>query len=314
MLIGFIQSFTYAEIAGLFPNKSGGASVYGAAAWLHYGKFIAPLSVWCNWLAWTPVLSLGCAIAAGYILNADRADAGRERIAATSRPSAVAGNGGRSAAADARRSRRSTAGRCSTFRSAGRVALVQLRPSSSARSSCCWSSPFSIAGSLATARVQTVVGLVIVHHAARSSASCRSSTASSTAENFSPFVPLAAPYAPSTWRLEHSRLDAGARRHVHRGLVDLRLRDRDLLHQRVQESEDRHLQGHLLLRPALPRAVHPRAVHLPGLLGLDRHAAPAHRRRHRRRRGHGRHGRRRSAVIKHPVRDPDGRSRCSSSS
>ncbi len=31
---------------------------------------IAPLSVWCNWFAWSPVLSLGCAIAAGYILNA----------------------------------------------------------------------------------------------------------------------------------------------------------------------------------------------------------------------------------------------------
>src|SRR5512144_2749685 len=28
MVLGFIQSFTYAEIAGLFPNKSGGASVY----------------------------------------------------------------------------------------------------------------------------------------------------------------------------------------------------------------------------------------------------------------------------------------------
>ena len=69
MLMGFIQSFTYAEIAGLFPNKSGGASIYGAAAWLKYGKFIAPLSVWCNWFAWSPVLSLGCAIAAGYILN-----------------------------------------------------------------------------------------------------------------------------------------------------------------------------------------------------------------------------------------------------
>src|SRR5215813_3930545 len=69
MLFGFVQSFTYAEIAGLFPNKSGGASVYGAAAWLKYSKLIAPLSVWCNWLAWTPVLSLGCTIAAGYILN-----------------------------------------------------------------------------------------------------------------------------------------------------------------------------------------------------------------------------------------------------
>ncbi|AXA45022.1 APC family permease [Rhizobium leguminosarum] len=70
MVMGFLQSFTYAEIAGMFANKSGGASVYGATAWLRYSKIIAPLSVWCNWFAWSPVLSLGCAIAAGYILNA----------------------------------------------------------------------------------------------------------------------------------------------------------------------------------------------------------------------------------------------------
>jgi amino acid transporter len=70
MMMGFIQSFTYAEIAGLFPNKSGGASIYGATAWLPYSRLIAPLSVWCNWFAWSPVLSLGCSIAAAYILNA----------------------------------------------------------------------------------------------------------------------------------------------------------------------------------------------------------------------------------------------------
>ncbi|MBB1489943.1 APC family permease [Paracoccus sp. MC1854] len=70
MTMGFLQSFTYAEMAGLFGNKSGGTSVYGATAWLRYSKLVAPLSVWCNWFAWSPVLSLGCAIAAGYILNA----------------------------------------------------------------------------------------------------------------------------------------------------------------------------------------------------------------------------------------------------
>lgn len=70
MIMGFLQSFTYAEIAGMFGNKSGGASIYGATAWLRYSKFVAPLSVWCNWFAWSPVLSLGCAIAGGYILNA----------------------------------------------------------------------------------------------------------------------------------------------------------------------------------------------------------------------------------------------------
>lgn len=68
ILMGFIQSFVYAEIAGLYPHKSGGASVYGAAAWLPYGKFIAPISVWCNWLAWSPVLALGTSLGAGYVM------------------------------------------------------------------------------------------------------------------------------------------------------------------------------------------------------------------------------------------------------
>ncbi|WP_213875781.1 APC family permease [Pseudomonas sp. dw_358] len=70
ILFGFIQAFTYAEIAGLFPHKSGGASVYGAVAWVRYSKLIAPVSVWCNWLAWSPVLSIGSGLAAGYILSA----------------------------------------------------------------------------------------------------------------------------------------------------------------------------------------------------------------------------------------------------
>ena len=70
MVMGFIQSFTYAEIAGLFAEKSGGAPIYGATAWLRYSKLVGPLSVWCYWFAWSPVLSLGCAIAASYLLNA----------------------------------------------------------------------------------------------------------------------------------------------------------------------------------------------------------------------------------------------------
>ena len=68
--IGFVQAFVYAEIAGIFPNKTGGASVYGAAAWVRYSKLIAPVSVWCNWLAWSPILTIGCGIAAGYLLTA----------------------------------------------------------------------------------------------------------------------------------------------------------------------------------------------------------------------------------------------------
>jgi amino acid transporter len=67
--LGFIQSFTYAEIAGLFPNKSGGTSVYGAIAWVRYSKIVAPVSVWCNWFAWSTVQAIGSGLAAGYILN-----------------------------------------------------------------------------------------------------------------------------------------------------------------------------------------------------------------------------------------------------
>ncbi len=66
---GFIQAFTYAEIAGLFPNKTGGASIYGAVAWVRYIKPIAPLSVWCNWFAWSPVLAIGSGLAASFALG-----------------------------------------------------------------------------------------------------------------------------------------------------------------------------------------------------------------------------------------------------
>lgn len=70
VLIGLMQSFVFAEIAGLFPRKSGGASVYGAMAWAPYSKLVAPISVWCNWLAWSPVLTIGAGLAAGYTLTA----------------------------------------------------------------------------------------------------------------------------------------------------------------------------------------------------------------------------------------------------
>ena len=69
ILFGFIEAFSYAEIAGLFSNKSGGASVYGAAAWARYSKVFAPVSVWCNWLAWSPVLTIGSGLPAGYSLS-----------------------------------------------------------------------------------------------------------------------------------------------------------------------------------------------------------------------------------------------------
>lgn len=69
VLMGFINAFTYAEIAGLHPSKTGGTAVHGATAWIRYSKIAAPISLWCNWLAWTPVLAIGAGLGAGYLLS-----------------------------------------------------------------------------------------------------------------------------------------------------------------------------------------------------------------------------------------------------
>jgi amino acid transporter len=201
MLMGFIQSFTYAEIAGLFPNKSGGASVYGAAAWLKYSKFIAPLSVWCNWFAWTPVLSLGSAIAAGYIMDAFEHAPAAEAIAAKIAEAAAAGT---------------------TLDEAGATAaLMPLHNWSLISFSIPGIVNISIGatfiigailmliafaiqhrGILGTAKVQTVVGLIIVITLLIVGVA-PFFNGNFNAANFSPFVPLAAPYAPEpgSWNI-----------------------------------------------------------------------------------------------------------------
>jgi amino acid transporter len=199
MLMGFIQSFTYAEIAGLFPNKSGGASVYGAAAWLKYSKFIAPLSVWCNWFAWSPVLSLGSAIAAGYIMDAFEHAPAAEAIAAKIAEMAAAGTPVDEAGATA--------------------ALMPLHNWSAISFSIPGIVNISIGatfiigailmliafaiqhrGILGTAKVQTVVGLIIVITLLIVGVA-PFFNGNFHSENFSPFVPLAAPYVadPGSW-------------------------------------------------------------------------------------------------------------------
>ncbi|HNB27935.1 MAG TPA: APC family permease, partial [Alphaproteobacteria bacterium] len=192
MLMGFIQSFTYAEIAGLFPNKSGGASVYGAAAWLRYSKFIAPLSVWCNWIAWTPVLSLGSAIAAGYILNAMEHAPAAEAIAKYIADQAAAG--------------------ITVDEATATAALMPLHQPFVTFDlgifslSLNWTFfigailmllAFAIQhrGILGTAGVQTIVGLVIVITLFIVGV-VPFFNGNFDSANFSPFVPLAAPYVP----------------------------------------------------------------------------------------------------------------------
>ncbi|MDF5713978.1 MAG: APC family permease [Rhizonema sp. NSF051] len=69
-LIGFVQLFLYGELAGIFPNKTGGASIYSSVAWLRYGKIFAPINVWCYWLPWSTGLAVIASLAGNYLINA----------------------------------------------------------------------------------------------------------------------------------------------------------------------------------------------------------------------------------------------------
>jgi amino acid transporter len=69
VILGFLELFVYAEIAGLHPHKSGGTAVHGATAWVRYSKIVAPISIFSNWLAWSPILAIGSGLASGYLLS-----------------------------------------------------------------------------------------------------------------------------------------------------------------------------------------------------------------------------------------------------
>lgn len=65
--VGLIQAFIFAQMAGTFPRKSGGHSLYGAEAWRRRNRFLPPMTVWGNWFAWSPVLAIGGLLIGGYV-------------------------------------------------------------------------------------------------------------------------------------------------------------------------------------------------------------------------------------------------------
>lgn len=65
--VGLVQAFVFAQMAGTFPRKSGGHSLYGAEAWKRRNRFLPPLTVWGNWFAWSPVLAIGGLLIGSYI-------------------------------------------------------------------------------------------------------------------------------------------------------------------------------------------------------------------------------------------------------
>lgn len=66
VFIGFLQAFVWAEMAGLFPRKSGGHSLYGSEALRRYNRFLPPMNIWGNWFAWSPVLAISGLLIGSY--------------------------------------------------------------------------------------------------------------------------------------------------------------------------------------------------------------------------------------------------------
>ncbi len=226
MLMGFLMSFTFAELAGLYPNKSGGASVYGAAAWVKYSKVLAPLTVWCNWVAWTPAIALGCSIAAAYILNALAPIPGAEspRVAAwvTANASSIAADSPRVAEWLAANAGKTAQDAVAALLSQDGVAALtpvirnwslfsaQLGPVTISLNATFWVGALLLLiafmiqdrGVLSTARVQKAIGLIVIVPMTIV-ALVPILTGQIDWNNFSPFLPLAAPYVPDhgSWNI-----------------------------------------------------------------------------------------------------------------
>ncbi len=288
MVMGFLQSFTYAEIAGMFGNKSGGASVYGATAWLRYSKFIAPLSVWCNWFAWSPVLSLGCVIAAGYILNAlFPIPAGDSQMVldyvaqniASLKPDDprvvewLAANAGKTAeeGISALLTADGVAAMTHWIRGWEAYALDDPWPRQAALQFHLRDRRHPYADHLLDPAPRHCLDRqrpeVAGHHRSGAAAAGWPGADLQRLHRMGERHGSGAADGGLLGRrrnLEPWRLDALPWRSLHRRLVDLWLRDGGMLHARTSQSEDRHVQGHLLLGPPVHRLLLPHPLLLPG--------------------------------------------------
>ncbi|MBO0891714.1 MAG: amino acid permease, partial [Acidothermales bacterium] len=61
--LGLFQNAIYAELATMFPLKSGGIGLFAHEAWRRYFSPIGPLATFGYWFAWSTVLSISGLIA-----------------------------------------------------------------------------------------------------------------------------------------------------------------------------------------------------------------------------------------------------------
>src|SRR3954464_5015309 len=68
--LGALQNNIHAELAGMFPSKSGGIALYAHEAWRKYLTFIGPLATFGYWIGWAVVLSIN-GLVAGTLIQAE---------------------------------------------------------------------------------------------------------------------------------------------------------------------------------------------------------------------------------------------------
>jgi amino acid transporter len=67
--LGALQNNVHAELAAMFPNKSGGIALYAHEAWRKYLTIIGPLATFGYWIGWSVVLSIN-GLVAGTLIQA----------------------------------------------------------------------------------------------------------------------------------------------------------------------------------------------------------------------------------------------------
>ncbi len=68
--LGALQNNIHAELAAMFPNKSGGIALYAHEAWRKYLTLIGPLATFGYWIGWSVVLSIN-GLVAGSLIQAE---------------------------------------------------------------------------------------------------------------------------------------------------------------------------------------------------------------------------------------------------
>ena len=58
MLIGALSAWIYSEPATMFPEKSGGISLYAHEGWKKYSSLVGPIATFGYWFAWSSVLAI----------------------------------------------------------------------------------------------------------------------------------------------------------------------------------------------------------------------------------------------------------------